>query len=279
MKTQSELIGAHPVSPQIFGVWLAANDIAVTATKRHRSLNELIACTSPNLIDWLARKLIVHHYSDDRLNKLKQKFGQLGFPAYAEQHRKLPRADRTMKGNAIEILLIEYIEGCQGKQLIKNYKLRYNPNVDQAIKGDDTLLINLFKDQNNQDAIKIFLGESKFRATSSAQAVTQISDSLQSSKKPISYSFLVDELRRDPATADIANLLDNFIVDEIKQKGDITYAGLLFSDANTSNYVENNLNNNNETLVFLSMGINNPAMLITAAFQEAERLLTNPHLL
>ena len=50
--------------------------------------------------------------------KLKENFTNLGFPKYAEQHRKLPVADKTRKGNATEIILSEYIEECKEKKMI-----------------------------------------------------------------------------------------------------------------------------------------------------------------
>lgn len=96
MKTQSELIGNHPLSPNIFTKWLLHNDTPVTATKSHRSLTPLISTTDIDLIKWLGNKLIEHHYNDDRLNKLKERYKKLGFTEYAEQSRKLPRSNKKM---------------------------------------------------------------------------------------------------------------------------------------------------------------------------------------
>ena len=199
MTKQEDLIGPHPPHPNQFNSWLNPTDHPHSNTKCHRELNEKIPVTDANLLDWLARKLIYHHYTEDRIAKLKLKYGQLGFPKYAEQHRKLPRADRTMKGNATEIILIEYIEGSQHKALIKAFKLRYNPNVDQAIKGDDTLLVDIYND-GKKDRVKLFLGESKFRQKPTKAAVDEISDSLKTTKNPLSYSFLIEELYRDATT-------------------------------------------------------------------------------
>jgi hypothetical protein len=279
IKTQTDLIGAHPAAPNILGVWLDHNDYAVSATKKHRGLSQNIHANRPNVIDWFARRLIHHHIDEIRLDRLKQKYQQLNYPQYAAANRKLPTADRTKKGNAIEILLIEYIESCQGKPLIKHFKLRYNGNVDQSMKGDDMLLVDVIKDAQNNDTVKVFLGESKFRATPTAAIVNEISTALAASKKPLSYTFLVDELSRDPATKSIADMLDNFIVDQIKLQGNITYTGLLVSDINASRYVENNLSNANDNLVVLSFGIDNPTALINDAFAAAEHLILNPHLI
>jgi hypothetical protein len=122
MKSQTELIGNHPAAPNKFGEWLSVEDIAVTANKRHRALTPLIKTDDAELINWLADKIIRHHYDDYRLNRLKEKFGSLGFKKYAETHRKLPTADKTKKGNATEIILSEYIESSIGQNMVKAFK-------------------------------------------------------------------------------------------------------------------------------------------------------------
>jgi hypothetical protein len=276
MKTQNDLIGNHPAAPNMFGAWLAHSDIRVTATKKHRELTENVGHNRQDLIDWFARRLIHHHYDESALTRLQQKYSEIGFPRYANDRRRLPRADRTKKGNAIEVLLIEYIEGCQGRQLIKHYKLRYNPNVDQSIKGDDTLLLDIVKDQHNNDTAKIFLGESKFRATPNAQVVNTLAESLADNKMPLSYTFIISELYKDEATKDFANILDSLILDDIKAQGNITYAGLLVSNTDASRIVENNFTSTNDDLIILSIGLPDPVNLINDAFTEAERLILNP---
>lgn len=54
MKTQTDLIGAHPAAPNIIGVWLDHNDTAITATKRHRALTQSAAANRKTVIDWFA---------------------------------------------------------------------------------------------------------------------------------------------------------------------------------------------------------------------------------
>lgn len=86
-------------------------------------------------------------------------------------------------------MLIEYIESCQNKALIKAYKLRYNPNVDQAIKGDDMLLVDILTNQQGSEEVKLYLGEAKFRKTPTKTIVDTISEALGKEKLPLSYSF------------------------------------------------------------------------------------------
>ena len=145
MTKQEKLIGIHPDNTDPFGKWLKVNDLPDSGTKCHRELTESTAIDN-DLIEWMARKIINHHYTQSRIDKLKQKYKSLGYAKYAAQHRKLPIQDKVKKGNATEILLTDYIQTARGKEFIKFFKLRYNPNVDQAIKGDDVLMVDLFEE-------------------------------------------------------------------------------------------------------------------------------------
>ena len=276
MSLHEDLIGAHPPAPHEFARWMDSSDIEPTGARCHRALTSKLTANEPALVQWLAEKLVHHHYDQTRIERLKQKYTDAGFPQYAEQNRNLPRADKTKKGNATEILLIEYIESCQGKPLIKAFKLRYNPNVDQAIKGDDTLMVDIKVDDKGKNSLKIFLGESKFRATPVKKVIKDITESLGKDKLPLSFSFLISELSRDSATKPTADLLDSFLISEIKSKGDITYTGLLLSNTQTSTVVERHLVTDNPNLIFISAGIDNPQTLIDQAFIRAEAMIANP---
>jgi len=275
MPNQEDLIGSHPKAPNLFSKWLTCNDVAVTATKLHRSLTPLIASTDSTLVDWLGRKIFEHHHSEYRIRKLKENFGKLGFKKYAKQNRKLPVADKTKKGNATEILLSEYIEGSLGKKLVKVFKLKYNPNSDQAMKGDDTLLIDVVTNKKSTK-VRLYLGEAKFRKIPTSAVIKTISKSLSKDKKPLSYSFIIDELGRNEDTKYLADLLDAFLIDEIKGKGDLIYTGFLLSNTDTFDVVEANLNSDNPFFVLISIGIDNPEELINKAFEKAEYLFNNP---
>lgn len=273
MTKQIDLIGNHPNEDHPLGAWLNGNDIPVTATKCHRELTERNTEVSDDLILWIANKLVEHHYSSSRIRKLKEKYTELGFEKYANQHRRLPNDLNVKKGNATEILLIEYIQCSLKKDLIHTFKLRYNPNVDQAMKGDDTLLLDLIEKEGTND-LRIYLGESKFRTTPAKKAVDDISSSLEKDKMPLSYSFLVDEIEKHDI--ELALKLDDFIVQDIKDNGNLFYTGLLMSNGDTSRIVENNLNNDNPELVFISIGIQDPVNFINLVFDKANELITNP---
>lgn len=273
MTKQNNLIGEHPNAEHPLGAWLNANDIPVTTTKCHRELTEINDEESEDLILWMANKLVKHHYSTFRLEQLKKKYKELGFEKYANQNRKLPIVDKVKKGNATEILLTEYIQSTLNRELIKVFKLKYNPNVDQAIKGDDTLMVDLTESESGRD-LKIYLGESKFRKTPSKQVVDDISASLEKVKMPLSYSFLVEEIAK--SDVELALKLDDFIVEDIKDKGKLIYTGFLLSNKDTSRFVEKNLNNDNPELIFISIGIAEPENFINMVFAKANELIANP---
>lgn len=273
MTKQANLIGSHPDEKHPIGAWLNVNDIPSTSTKCHRELKEKNLGENEDIILWMANKLISHHYSEFRLEQLKKRYGELGFEKYAEQNRKLPSVDKVKKGNATEILLTEYIQSTINRELIKVFKLKYNPNVDQAIKGDDTLMVDLIE-KDGRNELKIFLGESKFRTTPTKKVVDDISLSLEKEKMPLSYSFLVEEIAK--SDVELALKLDDFIVQDIKDKGQLIYTGLLLSNEDTSRIVENNLDNDNPNLILISIGIQNPESFINLAFEKANELIDNP---
>lgn len=273
MTKQEKLIGKHPNDTTQIGRWLSSNDIQPTSiTKCHRELKEAKS-QDDELIEWMARKLIEHHYTDFRLKQLKKKYGSLGYTKYAEQHKKLPSVDKVKKGNATEVILTDYIQTTLDKELIKVFKLKYNPNVDQAIKGDDTLMIDLFEEKG-VEKIRMYLGEAKFRKSPSKQVIEDITNSLSKDTLPLSYTFLVEETAK--SDEHLAEKLDEYIVQDIKNKGDLIYTGLLLSNYKTSENVEKHLNSDNENLVFISIGIDNPEKFINSAFLKAEELISRP---
>lgn len=279
MPTLAELIGNHPNAKNQFGKWLSYEDKPTTPTKKHRALHPLLPSNDPALVAWLGRKIFDHHHSAYRIQKLNENYTKLGFKEYAsylEQHRKLPRVDKVQKGNGTEILLTEYVEACLDRELLKVFKLRYNPNVDQAIKGDDTLMVDL--PPATSPKVRVYLGEAKFRAKPDKAVVETISQSLAKDKKPLSYSFLVEQLAQDETKRHLADLLDDFIIDEIKNRGDLIYTGFLLSDAKTSQTVETHLCCDNPQMILISLGIANPQELIQNAFAFAESLTQNPEL-
>lgn len=273
MPRQEDLIGAHPTPPNIFGKWLASTDYPETDRQCHRSLSPTPDLSEDELIDWLADKIILHHYNDNKVERLKNKYGQLGFVEYAENIRMIPNVDKVRKGNMTEIILCEYVLSSTNKPLIKTFRFRYSTNIDQSMKGDDVLMVDYDNDANN---IEVYLGEAKFRQTPAPQVVRDITNALSTDTKPLSFTFLVDRLLESEATKEIGNRLDQFVVETVRQQGNITYSGLLLSKEACATTVQNHLDSDNQKLVFLSLGVADPTDLMNKVFAKAEEKLANP---
>jgi HamA len=276
MSKQDDLIGIHPITPDSFGVWLQSNDYPHTDSKCHRELTEQVAYNRKNLIEQLSDDIIKYHYPDEIVNLLVKNYAKLGFIEYSDYLSKTlntPTNLITKKGNLTEVILCEYVCSSIQKKLTHIYRFRYNPNVDQSMKGDDMLMIDYLDDT---DELKVFLGEAKFRATPTKDSVYKVSESLTKDKQPLSYTLLTHILLKDPETIELGERLDDFVRDAIKSKGDITYVGLLLSDKRTSARVEKHLNNDNPNLVFVSLGIENPETLVVEAFDLAQKKLLTP---
>ena len=252
MAKQDNLIGTHPIPPDIIGRWLNGVNHPVTTTQCHRSLTETNTLNETELIEWLSNEIIKYHYRDNQVVRLKQKYSELGFTDYAEKIRMIPNTDKVRKGNMTEIILSEYIISSTNKPMIKTFRFRYSTNVDQSMKGDDMLMIDY---DNTASDIEVYLGEAKFRQTPSPQVVRDVANALSKDTKPLSYTFLIETLIDEKATNALGIELDGFILETIKNQGKITYTGLVLSNTNTSATVQAHLNSDNPKLVFLSLGI------------------------
>lgn len=273
MSKQDDLIGLHPKTPNAFGKWLKSIDHPDTTGKCHRELTEQSKYSRDELLQKLSDDIIKYHYPDERIKRLILKYEKLGFDEYAgylKKTLKTPTNLTTQKGNLTEIILCEYVCSSTQKELTHIYRFRYNPNIEQSMKGDDMLMVD------DTENIKIYLGEAKFRKKPTKQTVYKVSESLTKDKKPLSYTLLTDILLKNPETEELGERIDDFISDSIKSNEDLTYVGLLLSNEKTSDRVETHLNNDNPNLVFISLGIEDPEKLIIEAFSLAESKLLTP---
>lgn len=261
---QSKLIGEHPDSG-IFFDWFECDDTPASDEKKHRKLTNKGLANSV-LVEHLSNWILKHHASVSRLNRIKRKKEILEkhkFMGYMDERMPFPvKSEKTQKGNLGEIILGEYLTASSGSELLV-YKLQYNPNVEQSMKGDDILLFNKEDIQN-----KVIMGEAKFRATKSKQALDDIVSSLSSKNLPISLTFVCDRLE-EVGEVDLADEIDKLISNLHKSKTSITYVGFYHSDINVSKTIEKNLKSDNKNLVVLSYGENNPEQLVKDSFAEA----------
>jgi len=167
-----ELIGEHP-KQTIFAEWLSYEDLPSSNNKIHRKLLEVQGMRE-HAVEQISDWIIKHHIADSTIDRLRRKkegiLKKHGLNEYINQQQFLPVAEKTMRGNGAEIVLAEYLQASSNLQVLV-YKLRYNPNVNQSMKGDDVLLLN-----KENLSHKIIVGESKFRKVPNKAVVEEITD-------------------------------------------------------------------------------------------------------
>ena len=271
MTEQERLIGEHPQAPHILGEWLIHTDNPTTVSKKHRKLEENNGLRN-QAINRIAEWIIEHHISEKKMKLLERKATLLqkhDFDEYVKSAKLLPTADITKKGNVAEIILVEYLQESTGLSPII-HKLRYNPNVEQSIKGDDVLLLN-----PSNVSEKIIYGESKFRSTPTEDAIKEAVSNLEGNKRlPISIGFVAEILYEQGNDS----LADELMDLQVLLKGENTNVhnvGFLLSSKTTSAQVERHLNTTNPNLVFISLGLNNPIEIVEESFKLANEVLLN----
>ncbi|MEE3952764.1 Hachiman antiphage defense system protein HamA [Peribacillus frigoritolerans] len=265
VKNQCSLLGEHP-RQSLFAEWLSCEDIPIVDNKIHRKLIEVSGMRN-HAIEQIAEWIIKHHIADKKLSRLKRKKEEIlkkyGLEEYLKQQQMLPVAEKTMRGNGAEVVLAEYLqESTQLKNLL--YRLQYNPNVNQSMKGDDVLLFNK---ENLRD--KVIIGESKFRKTPNKAVVKEITDEFgKKLKLPLSILF-VASLLSAKGEEDLADELEELNIEVQHGNVPVINVGLLLSNHNTASNVETHLISENPHFVILSLGIDNPEELITKSFALA----------
>ncbi len=260
---QEELIGKHPDKKNLFGVWFDCEDLPCSKGYKHRKLVESKGGRK-NIIDPLASLLITHHKSEESIRLIRDAIlAKSGLATKAKKKKFLPANYLTRKGNLTEIILTEYLVGTSGYSLLA-YRLRYNNNIDQSLKGDDVLLFDL----TNKKKIRTILGEAKFRLTPSKTAIQDIINSMNKDKLPLSLEFVIEKLSLDGKN-DLAQLLTELSLDEIGLKNRLTYAGLLFSNSKAHNEISK-YSSENDDFVFLSIGFDDAEDFILEIYKAAK---------
>lgn len=264
MTLQDRMIGKHP-DDGLFHLWTDCIDYECNDRKRYRHLDEKEKYRD-KAIETIAEWVIKYHLSDSKRAMIEKKrtiLKKYEFQEYADSLHVFPRTDKTKKGNFGEIVLSEYLSKITGIKVLV-YKLHYNPNVDQSMKGDDVLLV---------EEEKIVLGESKFRAIPNKQAVAAASELMGNSMVlPLSLGFIADRLF-DKGESELAEKILEIQYKMAKTDINIKNVGFLISTKSVSTYVEKNMDSGNNEFILLSLGIENPVDFMEEAFKKAEELL------
>ena len=147
------------------------------------------------------------------------------------------------------------------------YRLRYNPNIEQAMKGDDVLAFDF-----ESNPIRILVGESKFRATPCKSAVKEIVDGLLKSHRnqiPMSLQFVADRLF-ESGNIDLGKKIAECSKQIAQGRLRLQYVGLLMSNTNAASYVNSHTENKFHNLIMISLGINQPNNLISTCYENIE---------
>lgn len=270
MSRQDEILGPHPGKYPMFGAWLDYEDKKPTETSCIRVLSEKKPFDDA-VIEPFSKNLIDYHYTPATINSLKKKFEKLGlkeFGTYYAQSRNLPQNVNTRKGNAVEVLMTEYSLAAIDKlDLTYAHRFRYNPNVDQSMKGDDMLIVD-FSDEANPT---IYIGEAKFRKTIDKAVLDDVKKSLAKDKMPLSLTFLRNCF--EGVDNDKYEKLDDMLIQELSDY-DIRYIGFIVGDKNAGKNVEEKWVCNNPKHVVLVLPLEEPEKFVTQAFDKAKTLLT-----
>lgn len=263
-----QIVGLHPLPPHPCGNSLAAEDQQTEHNVPHRVLknaplkqDELIAA----MVQWI----INHHVSPENVERDRKRREALERQGLSDPTQRLPRNTSTQKGNWAEILLAEYVAASSSAQL-PVYRLRYNPNVDQSMKGDDILAFDL-----NSNPVRVLVGEAKFRSTSTKVVVGELIDALEKSHSgnvPASLQFVADRLfdsGLDDLGAKVAECNTLFAQNRLQ----LDYVGLLVSNKHAHAHVHSTAQSNVQRLAVMSLVLPDPEGVVADCYAKAAALV------
>ncbi|GHU94789.1 hypothetical protein FACS1894208_06490 [Clostridia bacterium] len=258
------IIGEHPTG-HAYGVFLAACDKQTDSGFQHRELTE--NGRTDSFLAHTVNVLRLHHLSDEALERRKVHIAS--FKIKGLDYSRLspyPHDDNVRKGNFAEVITAEYLDATTPTSL-PVYRLRYNTNVNQSMKGEDVLLFDL-----DSDPIRIIVAESKFRKAPSKADVIEMVEGLERSHSgtlPVSLAFVSDRLY-DEGKAELGEKVMKCAELFATDKLNIDYVGLMLGNANTSANIQRNVKSQLHNLLVISLGVNEPENLVLRAFDELE---------
>jgi hypothetical protein len=188
--------------------WLCrASSSAYTAFK-HISLTEIEGARTM-VFSPLAQAIFIHHNDPE---EYRENLRVLGYPELARTLDKRPHNSNARKCNFGEIVASEFFRQSQGYQFLI-YRLRYNPNPDSSMKGDDVLAFKFGEADGTGKAITVI--EAKVRKNFESRAVDEAYNQLKDGHRPRpkSIPFVVTILRsqgRHDEANQVLSFLDSF---------------------------------------------------------------------
>lgn len=260
----TDIINEHPTGTHPFAISLLSTDETTESNVDHRKLEENGEINT--FIEFMVPALQNHHMSPAALERRRDLIESLRIQNAPIPLSRFPHTDKTRKGNFAEVFLAEYLLSTTDARL-PVYRLRYNPNVEQSMKGDDVLLFDL-----DSDPVRIIVGEAKFRETPNRQAVIDTIDGLVRSNRvglPVSLMFVADRLFEEGLNElgmRVQNCALIFGTDRLR----IDYVGLLMGNRNASKNIKSHTTNDLHNLLMISLGANSPTSIVQQTFARLE---------
>lgn len=258
------IVKNHPNGSHVFSLSLQASDVITESGVAHREL--LDTGNNDILINYFIPVLQEHHISHDALKRHRDLIESLKIANLPKSRSPYPQNLTTQKGNFAEVFLAEYLSATTETQL-PIYRLRYNTNPDQSMKGDDVLLFDL-----DSTPVRIIVGESKFRGTPDKNSVMEIVDGLLRSNKagvPISLMFVAEMLFQE-GKPELGRKVQECAVLFATNNLHLDYVGLLMSNHYAKNPVNKHTSDNLHNLLMISLGMQNPEEVAKQAFARLE---------
>lgn len=260
---QDNAFGPHPFAAP----WdqFDSQDGSTDSGVSHRALSSEEQ-PAGEVVTTLQQMLVRHHHSPDAIRRdeeRRQALERLGHGHLATGVSRYPSSPTTKKGNLAEIMLAEYLVATTNVTL-PVYRLRYNPNVDQSMKGDDVLAFDL-----DSDPVRIIVGEAKYRGTSTKAAVEDMVTGLLRSHQsglPASLTFVAERLY-ETEQRELADRVMNCVMLFAEERLRIDYVGLLMSDSKSASRVNQHTSADLRRLAVISLGLSQPDALVDACYQ------------
>jgi hypothetical protein len=242
---------------------LSGADGLTDSKKQHRLLEENASAPGA-LVEHLRKAVVVHHNHPDKIkrfarrNKHLERQGVPPRPLY-------PKSDKTRKANIAEIALAEYVVATERLQ-VPVYRLRWNTNPEQSMKGDDVLAFDL-----DAKPARILVGESKFRSLPRREDVEDIVEQLLRSEKariPASLQFVADHVRLE-GDEGLAERIEDLQFELGRARPNIEYVGLLLGP-NTAAHIVKTYTPTvaPRRLAMISLSVRDPAACVDGCFRK-----------
>jgi len=165
----------------------------------------------------LAETVFIHHNDPQ---EYRQNLEALGYSESAREIDQRPTDPNTRKGNFGEILASEYLRQYEG-YTVPIYRLRYNPNPNSSMKGDDVLAFK-FGESDGQER-EVLVVEAKVRRCFASAVVREAYKQLKAGPRPqpTSLVFVANTLRRegrDNEASEVLTFLQRFSSHRLMQR-------------------------------------------------------------